>query len=407
AEYARSLNRNAATDAADIVVYNPAGLVDLSKGYHLNISNQTWVRRPSHSFDDPLGGGRLRFEQKKTDWIVPNVHAAYCGPGWALFAAAYIPAGGAAVDYPDGSYSTRLLGAGIIGPGGPYELIYNDIDDEYLEGTSLYLALSAGAACRVTEGVSLAAGIRTVSIRNEIRGGLTLTGGLLGPMTQDVPLRVRVSEEGRGWGVVCGIQVRPSDAVNLALHYESPTRIDVRADVKSGDNVSQEAGLFSDGAESPRDLPAMVGLGASFRVGDRTRVELDANYWFQKDADWGRSADGRGLADLAGDSYSVGASVCHALNRDLEVSCGFLYTWYDFEDMDGFYRNTTGAVEVYYENDLMIGLGFAYRVTPSITFNLGTGVITYRDAAISTGAGTVSVENDLSGALALGVDCSF
>ncbi|HPC47849.1 MAG TPA: hypothetical protein PLW83_07370, partial [Deltaproteobacteria bacterium] len=127
AEYARTLNRNAAADATDIVVYNPASLVDLSEGFHINLSNQTWFRRPSHSFDDPLGKGRLSFEQEATDWVVPNVHTAYRRSDWAVFASAYIPGGGASVKYPDGSYSTRSLGAGVIGPGGPLELLYADI----------------------------------------------------------------------------------------------------------------------------------------------------------------------------------------------------------------------------------------------------------------------------------------
>ncbi|HPE45914.1 MAG TPA: hypothetical protein PK380_08595, partial [Deltaproteobacteria bacterium] len=50
AEYARMVNRNAANDAADIIVYNPAGLVDLPDGFHLNVSNQIWFNRPSHTF---------------------------------------------------------------------------------------------------------------------------------------------------------------------------------------------------------------------------------------------------------------------------------------------------------------------------------------------------------------------
>ena len=54
AEYARMLNRNAATDATDIVVYNPAGLTDLPTGFHINVSNQVWFRRPSHTFEKPF-----------------------------------------------------------------------------------------------------------------------------------------------------------------------------------------------------------------------------------------------------------------------------------------------------------------------------------------------------------------
>jgi len=38
AEYIRTLNRNAATDAADIVMYNPAGVMMMEDGLYGNIS---------------------------------------------------------------------------------------------------------------------------------------------------------------------------------------------------------------------------------------------------------------------------------------------------------------------------------------------------------------------------------
>ncbi|MBL0095221.1 MAG: hypothetical protein IPP46_01100 [Bacteroidetes bacterium] len=48
AEWVRTPARNAATDASDIVVYNPAGLVRLNNGFHINVGNQSLFRKPSH-----------------------------------------------------------------------------------------------------------------------------------------------------------------------------------------------------------------------------------------------------------------------------------------------------------------------------------------------------------------------
>ena len=54
AEWVRTPARNAATDANDIIVYNPAGLVRLNNGFHINLGNQSlfrWLptgRRSSH-----------------------------------------------------------------------------------------------------------------------------------------------------------------------------------------------------------------------------------------------------------------------------------------------------------------------------------------------------------------------
>jgi long-chain fatty acid transport protein len=407
AEYARMVNRNAASDAADIIVYNPAGLVDLSDGFHLNVSNQVWFRRPSHTFTDPLGTGRLKYEQEGTDWFIPNFHAAYKKGTWSVFGSVYIPGGGAALDYPEGSFSTRALGAGIIGPDGPAYLYYRDIADEHIQGSSLYLATSFGGAYKVTDTISIAGGIRTIAVKNKIKGGLTLTDGFFGPWSPDMPLKVNVEETDQGWGGVFGVQFRPNEKFNIALHYESPVRLNLKTDIKSGDNISEDAGLFQDEARYRRDFPGMIGLGASYRFTPELRVEADFNYWFQKAADWGRSPEGEDISDLAGDSFSIGIAVAYQVLPKMEISTGMLYTIYDFNDLDAYYNTNLGSVEVFYSDDIMLGAGFAYEVLSGLKLNLGTGFIIYKDETVDTEIGEVDIENTSSLAIALGIDYSF
>lgn len=407
AEYARMVNRNAATDAADITVYNPAGLVDLAPGFHLNISNQIWVRRPSHTFTDPLGTGRLRFENEGVDWFIPSLHAVYSTSRWSVFGAVYIPGGGAAVDYPDGSYSTRALGAAVIGEDGPAYIAYKDITNERLKGSSRYVAASVGGAYRVSEQVSLALGVRTISVYNTIQAGVTLTRGWLGPLTPDIPLIVSIEERGQGTGGVFGIQITPVDRVNIALHVESPVRLNLETRIRSKDTISKDAGLFRDGQKLRRDFPGMLGLGASFQITDKIRGEVNVNYWFQKAVDWGETHEGEDISDLAGDSWSVGlAGACEVLPR-LELSLGMLYTVYDWGDKDAYYNANLGAIEVFYADDLMVGFGFGYALHPRVKVNLGTGIILYRDETIQTPVGAVKVENTSSTAIVAGMNCSF
>ncbi|HOO39315.1 MAG TPA: outer membrane beta-barrel protein [Deltaproteobacteria bacterium] len=407
AEYARMLNRNAATDATDIIVYNPAGLTDLSEGLHLNVSNQVWFRRPNHTFSDPLGGMDLKYEQKATDWFVPNLHAACKKEDWALFGSIYIPGGGAAIDYPHGSFSTRALGAEIIGPDGPAYLYYRGLDSERIEASSLYLAASIGGAYKLSEKVSVALGIRTITVRNRIKGGLVLTDGFFGPLTPDVPLEVSVKEADTGWGLVAGIQLRLNEDLNAALHYESPVRLNLKTDIGSSDTISEEAGLFSDGQRNRRDFPPMIGIGVSYRFSPEFRAELDFNYWFQEASNWGRTPEGRKISDLAGDSFSFGAAAAYKVLPRLEISAGLLYTIYAWNDLDAYYNANLGAVEVFYSDDLMIGLGFAYEIKSKVKLNFGTGYIIYKDETIETAIGEVDIENTSSFALALGLDYGF
>src|SRR6185369_13742162 len=83
AEWMRTGARNAATDATDIVVYNPAAITNLSNGFHINFSNQSLFRHPSHSYDLGIGQGPQKFEQASSDPFLPNLYVAYKLNNWA------------------------------------------------------------------------------------------------------------------------------------------------------------------------------------------------------------------------------------------------------------------------------------------------------------------------------------
>ena len=49
AEWVRSLNRNAATDSADAVSYNPAGVMKMDNGFYLNATGQYALKEYSNT----------------------------------------------------------------------------------------------------------------------------------------------------------------------------------------------------------------------------------------------------------------------------------------------------------------------------------------------------------------------
>ena len=108
-EWMRMPARNAASDSADIVVYNPAALVRLSDGFHLNLGNQTLIRKPKHTYDLQLGAGERCFGQDGIDPFLPNFYAAYKKGRWAVYGGLYISGGGAVANYPEGSLSNDLI----------------------------------------------------------------------------------------------------------------------------------------------------------------------------------------------------------------------------------------------------------------------------------------------------------
>ncbi|MGC9324787.1 MAG: OmpP1/FadL family transporter [Desulfomonilia bacterium] len=406
AEWIRMSNRNAAIDAPDIVVFNPAGTVSLSPGFHLDIGNQFMFRMPEHSFTDPLDTGDLGYEQESPDLLVPNVYAAYTRDQWSLFGGIHIPGGGASLDYPDGSFTTRLIGASLIGPGGPYEGIYTAITDESIEAQSVYIATTLGGAYQVTDLFSLAIGIRCINARNTIDGRLTLSGGVAGDATPDIPLRVDVDQSARGWGGIFGIQIIPRERLIIALHYETQVKLDFEDDINSADNISEDLGLFVDGEKNRRDFPAMVGLGASYQINPKLRCEADFNWFFQKNANWGKNEDGSDNSNDAGDVWSIGAAAAYQLSPELEVSGGFLYTKHDWDDLDAYYNNNLGAIEVMYSTNVNLSTGFAYRIRPNVKLNLGVSYTLWNDEDILTPIGEVSTENTTF-TTALGIDIAI
>jgi len=58
AEYVRTLNRNAATDSADAVVYNPAGVMKMEDGFYLNLTGQYVLKDYSNTFL-----GKINFDE--------------------------------------------------------------------------------------------------------------------------------------------------------------------------------------------------------------------------------------------------------------------------------------------------------------------------------------------------------
>lgn len=278
AEWIRTGNRNAATDAADIVFYNPAGLTELSDGVHINISNQTLIRKPEHSFD--LGAGPKHYEQDSADLFLPNFFAAYNSETWSVFGGVYIPGGGATVDYPDGSITTQgvlEMGNDELPPGYTTGDIYTTVANDSLEASSIYLTTTLGGAYKINKRISVAAGVRYIYAMSTIEAQLTLkdptdVAKALDPDITSETLQIDVDEEAQGFGGILGVNFNATDKLNLALNYQTRVKLDFETDVTRDD-----LNMFTDGEKNRRDFPAFLGLGGRLRYFRETlhRGELE------------------------------------------------------------------------------------------------------------------------------------
>ncbi|MBI9091286.1 MAG: outer membrane protein transport protein [Desulfobacterium sp.] len=360
-EWIRTGNRNAATDAADIVIYNPGGITQLPDGLQVNIGNQTLIRKPKHSYD--LGMGPQSHEQDDIDWLLPNVYVTYNKDKWAVFGGYYIPGGGAVVDYPDGSITTDMMGAGMMQAGA-----IQGFDNDFLEAESVYNTLTLGGAYQVNERFSVALGVRYISVDNNTKAGLTGINDLGGGNVVQTPMGVDIDEEADGFGFIVGVNVNLTPELNLGIQYLSKVGLDLETEVNRDD-----LGMFVHGSESPRDLPGMLGLGVGYDFSDKLYGEINYSYWFQEAADWGSDAAGRDISGMAGDAQSFGITASYKFTPTLLASVGTTYTDFFWTDINGYYQASLGSYEVLYTDNWHLGCGVAYEFRKNMKVNLALG----------------------------------
>ncbi len=407
AEWIRLPTRNAATDATDIVYYNPAGLTQMSDGLHLNLSNQTLFRRPSHTYNLGLPGADTRQEsvQDGADWLLPNFYAAYKKDNWSVFGGIYIPGGGAVVKYPHGSVNTKFIGAlTLLNSGG----LLTGFSNDYLEASSLYLTSTLGGAYAINDKISLAAGLRYISAKNETEASAVFTDALGGSHLY----KLDTEDTATGFGGVLGLNIKPDEKLNIGLRYESRIPLTFATEVNRND-FPAELGLAEYKGRNRRDFPAAFGVGAAYQLTPKLIGEADFTYYLQQQANWGYTADGRSIADMAGDCWGLGGGLAYQLTEKLQLSTGVLYTKFQWDDIDAYYQ-TMGAFETLYSDNWNLSVGCAYELRKGLKLNLGAAYTIWNDEPINyslaaeNGLGNVRVDtNNSTLTLAVGFDAAF
>jgi long-chain fatty acid transport protein len=402
AKWIRTNVRNASLDGgADMVNFNPAGLALLNNGIYLSLSNQTLFRKPQHSFN--MGLGETSYEQDGIDPVLPMFYAAFKTNKLAFSSGVYISGGGGTVDFPKGSVNTSLLGMGLIqfmntSSGTDYTFV----TDQSLKASSFYLTIPLAVSFAINDKIALSAGARYIRGINNTKASLALTGSATLP---DYSLDVNYKSIANGFGGVFGIDFAPTEKLNIAIHYETRVKLEFEAADNKGTYV-----LAANGEKSRRDLSAVLNTGITYKVTDNFMAGVDFNWYFQKGADWGNITDPRTTAEksaskVAGDCYTANAGLIYQLNQKLEISGGFSYTAFLYDDKELYYTQM-GVYETLKNNNFNVGLGLGYKITGKIEVDLGIGRTFWKDYTINAlNAGTLPVKTtDKAYVLAIGVD---
>ena len=400
AEWIRSGARNASVDGTDIMVYNPGGMALLKQGFHIDLGNQSFIRRPSHEYD--FGFGKSKYTQEGNDLIVPNLFLSYNKNKWALFGGLYIAGGGATANFPKGSITTDLISLGALGA---YMGAYTSAKNQYLKASSYYLATAIGGSYKANDKFSFGLFFRNIAAKNKTEAGFTLTGSPI--QDPDAPVLFKTEDNASGFGVVAGVDVKPFTKFNITLRYESKVTLDFKTKI-----INDDLSLAIDGEKNRRDLPSVAGVGLGYTVNNKLKILYDFNYYFQTGANWGRTdiaTSNLELSKLAGNALSTAIAFEYNFTPKMLASAGAVYTLDNYQDKPNYFTHF-GAYEVVQDNNICFNAGIAYNVTKKIKINAGLFHAFYpkdkKVPSVNAGGVDVTINNAVTG-IGVGLELLF
>jgi long-chain fatty acid transport protein len=379
AEYVRTLNRNAATDSADAVVYNPAGVMKMEDGLYLKLDGQYVLKEYSNTF------AGIEYESDEPDFV-PSLFTLYKKDKWAAYGAVTVVVAGGQVDFKEGNMTSFSIAQSVIAGDPRFDTLLN----HYLKGESYFIGYTLGGAYAINDMVSVSLGARYVDASREFRGYATL--GSNNPIVPDTTLHVDYEETGHGWGGIIGVNIAPTEELNIGLRYETKTSIDLRTDEKTDD-----IGIITNGFKRNRDMPGLVGLGVSYKFSPKIKVDANFTWYLNNDVDWDDNPATLGDETQKDNGYDLGIAFEYTFNPQWKASVGYMYTWVGIEPEDM-------QIETPELDGGTIAGGIAYKATPNLEFNFGILRVFYNEKTTDSG---IKFEKDPVVDIAAGIQYKF
>jgi long-subunit fatty acid transport protein len=176
AAWVRLPSRNASI-GIDAVYYNPAGLMSMENGFHLNISNQSVLQNRTviNYYSGPGGSYGLnqhRYKGTVNAPLFPGIYAVYKLDKLA-FSFGFNPiGGGGGAEFKKGLPSFELSPSDLV----PSLQASQGADayklDAYFKGSSIFFGYQGNVSYKVNDWLSVAIGVRYVTAKNTYEGHL-------------------------------------------------------------------------------------------------------------------------------------------------------------------------------------------------------------------------------------------
>lgn len=288
------------------VYYNPAGLVHLDNGTYFHIGAQLAV---GHEKMDYNG------KEYKADLLqyIPTLALYSVRDERTIFWTFGGLGGGGDLEYKDGVAGTAVVPDilnGIVNgfKGTPIANMIGDLhftdNGSSAEGKSLYGQTTIGRAWKINDKLSISIAGRAVLGMKKLKGDINVKSSNPN-LIKDLHANMDSDRTAWGLGAQIGLNYKATDRLNLAMRYDSRVKLNFKANGNEEKAKLQttlfekplaEIGFsgfypeYADGNKTRRDLPAILALGASYKVTDRWTTAISGNYYFNKDAKMDRVA---------------------------------------------------------------------------------------------------------------------
>ena len=186
--------------------------------------------------------------------------------------------------------------------------------------------------------------------------------GLLAKNTLDK--RIEVKQTGIGLAPIVGLNFN-YEGLNVGARYEFRTAIRVKNTTEANDSGMEQ---FADGAKVANDLPAVLGVGASYRLLPTLTAAVSYNHFFEKSA------------NMAGDKQKT------LKGNTNEYLFGLEWNALDWLDVSGGVQITRKGVSDAYQSNIHFdmsstsyGLGVGLHLTKEAQLNLAYMISSYGD----------------------------
>lgn len=442
--FLRNPAREASTEI-DAVYTNPAGTIMLGEGFHFSFNNQSAFQTRTITSTSPLfsmngGSDTKSFEGKASAPIIPSLQGVYRMGDWALSGSLAVGGGGGKATFNKGLPSFEaIMGSNVLilnaisqATQGATQKANQYSVEQHMKGSNFIYSAQLGASYKINEMFAAYAGFRLNIVYNKYEGYLrnlkmNLTDGtaseyssvMVSPGAQlqqiatnpNLPLTTEQrqaaglgalasSSEGvilnssqSGWGVapILGFNFNYEGKLNIGVKYEFKTALDVENNTKRDDT-----GMFADGVNTAYDIPALLTIGASYKVIPALTASVGYHHFFDSHA---KMSNDKHKNAGSTNEYLFGLE--YQIDKMFLVSAGTQITRYGVND--AYQSDLSFAC-----NSYSIGLGGAMNVSPNVKINIGYFWTNYSDYTKEPGANTTrdvfSRTNKVFGA---GVDFSF